>query len=407
MKIKKEDLQKDKKFIMIMVPIILVWIGLIIVLAKYPVRAEGIVPASTEITEIEKINQVDVNSILEENRKSDIHEEKMTEVVDLEYTTTYEQTNELAKGKMQVVQEGRDGKQEVVVTKTYQGEELIKEEQTGSVIIEGSVNKIVKIGTGNFKDNTKLKKGDILYVVSETMEIRQEASKDSEKLITLPKNKEVTFLQKKDSWYQIRYSSYTGWVDGACLTNKKQEELKEESTTSNGGITKQQALAKLSKDMDLRTPSGLSVEQFKKILSGITEDKNKIFENNAEYFYYIEKQYKINGIFVAAVAIHESGWGTSKIATNKNNLFGYGANDSNPYGNAYNFKNYAEGIDLIARVFVKYYLNPSGTKIYEGEVASGKYYSGTTLTAVNKKYATDKNWNTAVYKWMSYLYNRI
>ncbi len=34
-------------------------------------------------------------------------------------------------------------------------------------------------------------------------------------------------------------------------------------------------------------------------------------------FYYIEKQYNINGVFVAAVGIHESAWGTSKIAIEK------------------------------------------------------------------------------------------
>ena len=56
---------------------------------------------------------------------------------------------------------------------------------------------------------------------------------------------------------------------------------------------------------------------------------------------------------------------------------------------------------------VKYYLNPKGTKIYDNEVASGKYYNGNTLSAVNKKYATDKNWANAIYKHMQYLYNKV
>ena len=126
--------------------------------------------------------------------------------------------------------------------------------------------------------------------------------------------------------------------------------------------------------MNLNKPSGLSLEQFKKALSS-PRDANKIFANNAEYFYYIEKQYKINGVFVAAVGIHESGWGTSKIATTKNNLFGYGAYDSNPYNGAYTFNSYSQSIDLMARVFVKYYLNPAGTNIYGGEKALGTYYN--------------------------------
>ena len=66
-----------------------------------------------------------------------------------------------------------------------------------------------------------------------------------------------------------------------------------------------------------------------------------------------------------------------------------------------------ESIDLIARVFSKYYLNPAGTSIYDGQVASGAYYNGATLTGVNKKYASDKNWANAVYSWMKFLYNNL
>ena len=135
--------------------------------------------------------------------------------------------------------------------------------------------------------------------------------------------------------------------------------------------------------------------------------KKKIDEQNAEYFYYIEKQYNINGVFVAAIGIHESNWGTSKIAKNKKNLFGYGAYDSNPYNGAYEFTKYSESIDLISRVLVKYYLNPKGTSIYGGEQAVGTYYSEPTLAGVNKKYASDKNWANAVYKHIKYLYGKL
>ena len=150
----------------------------------------------------------------------------------------------------------------------------------------------------------------------------------------------------------------------------------------------------------------MSLEQFKKILSD-DKDKNNVFATNAEHFYYIEKQYNINGVFVAAVGIHESGWGTSKISLEKYNLFGYGAYDSSPYNSAYDFANYSESIDLIARVFVKYYINPAGTSIYSGEKASGKYYNGPTLSGINTKYATDKGWANKVYKHMEYLYNKL
>jgi beta-N-acetylglucosaminidase len=180
-------------------------------------------------------------------------------------------------------------------------------------------------------------------------------------------------------------------------------EKKVEVSTSTSSTASPEGL---SFDMKLNKPSGFTLEQFKQALSD-SKDKNKIFEKNAEYFYYIESQYNINGMFVAAVGIHESAWGTSKLALNKHNLFGYGAYDSNPYNGAYSFDDYSESIDLLARVFVKYYLNPAGTKIYGDEVASGKYYSGGTLTAVNSKYASDSNWANSVYSYMKYLYNKI
>ena len=163
---------------------------------------------------------------------------------------------------------------------------------------------------------------------------------------------------------------------------------------------------KLNFNMALNKPSGLTLEQFTKVLTD-SKDKNKIFEKNAKYFYYAEKQYNINGLFVAAVGIHESAWGTSRIALNKNNLFGYGAYDSNPYNGAYTFDDYAEAIDLVSRVFVKFYLNPKGAKIYDNQTANGRYYSGNTLSAVNKRYATDKNWANGVYSHMQYLYNKL
>ena len=158
--------------------------------------------------------------------------------------------------------------------------------------------------------------------------------------------------------------------------------------------------------MNLNKPSGLTLDQFKKVLKD-SKDKNKIFEQNAEYFYYIEKQYNINGIFVASIGIHESAWGTSKIAKDKNNLFGYGAYDSNPYNGAYTFNNYSESIDLLARVLTKYYLNPAGTKIYNSEKAVGSYYNGSTISGVNRRYASDKNWANGVYTYMKYLYGKL
>lgn len=359
--------------------------------------------------EIIENNEIDINKIIEENTQNTKKEEIIKKEIDLEYTTKYTNNPDLPAGIIQVIQEGMDGKQEIIIKRTYESDKLITEEQVGNTITKASVNKIVEVGTGSYKSNYKVKIGDELYITTSFLAIRIEPKDDSEKLITLYKNTKVELLAKQGDWYKVKYQTYIGWAKAECFTylNPKESKRKEQTTTPNSKYTKQQLLNTLSFNMKLNKPSGLSLEQFKKVFANEKKDKLNIFKNNAQYFYYAEKQYNVNGIFIAAVAIHESGWGGSRIATNKKNLFGYGAYDRDPYNSAYDFEDYSEGIDLLARVFAKYYLNPKGTKIYDGNTADGCYYNGPTLTGVNVKYATDKNWANGVYYWMKYLYNNL
>lgn len=348
---------------------------------------------------------IDINEIIKNNTQTVKKEEIITEEIDLEYTTKYINNPDLPKGMLQVLQEGIDGKQEVYLKKTYAGEKLLNEEEIGNKVTKSSVNKMVEIGTATYTSNYQVKVGDTLYVTSSLLAVRTEATEKADKLISLNKNAQVKLLQKNDEWYQIQYQSYVGWAKAECLTylNPNVEENNEEVSQ----YTKQQLLNKLSFNMKLNEPSGLSFEQFKKIFANESKDTKKIFANNAQYFYYAEKQYGVNGVFLAAIAIHESAWGSSSIAKDKNNLFGYGAYDRSPYESSYEFSDYSESIDLLARVMVKYYLNPAGTKIYDGNVATGTYYNGPTLAGVNVRYATDKNWANGVYTWIEYLYNRL
>lgn len=358
-------------------------------------------------TRISNAKEIDIEQIIAENT-NDGQIEKITKKEEtLEYLTQYKTNKEIPKGISYVVQEGRQGKQEITIKSTYDKDgNLISEEQIGATIVKASSNKIVEIGGANYTSNYKTKVGDIIYVTSDILAIWAEPDEESRKITTLKQNDEIKVLQIEQNWYKISYENSSGWIKSECTTyinlKANENQIKEQASTK----TKQQLLSELSFDMKLNKPSGLTLDQFKKVLSD-EKDVNKIFTNNAQYFYYIEKQYNINGIFVAAVGIHESNWGTSNIALQKNNLFGYGAYDSNPYNGAYEFSNYSESIDLIARVFTKYYLNPSGTSIYGGEKAIGIYYNGPTLTGVNTKYATDKNWANAVYTHIKSLYNKL
>ena len=357
---------------------------------------------------ISNAKEINLDEVISANTSSNSTEEEyVTEETDLEYITKYNDNPNLPKGVIQVIQEGREGKQEVTTKKVYENGQVVSEEQVSSKVTKAAVNKIVDVGSGSRKSTYKVKAGDVVYTTSDRAEIRVEPNEESEKIATLGKGAELTVLSVNGNWYQVSGAA-RGYVKTENTTyidpNESYEE--ENSEKSSGGASSGGSITKPSFGMALNKPSGLSLEQFKKVLTD-SKDTNKVMQNNAEYFYYIEEQYNINGVFVAAVAIHESNWGTSRIAQNKHNLFGYGAHDSNPYGGAYEFSDYSECIDLIARVFVKNYLNPKGTSIYDGEQATGKYYNGPTLTGVNTKYATDKNWANAVYKQMEYLYNKL
>lgn len=353
---------------------------------------------------ISNANKIDLEEIINKNteNKEKIEFEKKEEI--LEYLTNYRTNIDIPKGVSYVIQEGKQGIQEITIKKTYINEEVASEEYVGNVIKKSSINKIIEIGGADYSSNYTVRVGNYVYVTTDELNLYKEKSEESQIVEELKRQDKVKVLKINNSWYKVQYNKKVGWIKQECTTYIEPSlEIIEDNELAK---TKSQLLSTLNFSMNLNKKSGLTLEQFKKVLTD-SKDKNNMFSNNAQYFYYVEKQYNINGIFVAAVGIHESAWGTSSIAKNKKNLFGYGAYDSNPYNGAYSFSNCFESIDLIARVFVKYYLNPKGTSIYGGEQAVGTYYNGNTLTGVNIKYATDKNWANAVYIHMKYLYNKL
>ena len=360
---------------------------------------------SSRNIEFSNIKKIDIDSIIQKNSSNDKAEEFREEINVLEYLTQYVTNDELPKGESYVIQEGVNGTQKITYKKIYENGKEIGEEQISSVVEKPAFNKIVEIGGASKRYTHNVKVGDNVYVTADEVTVYSEANDQSEKLTKLRNNDELKIIKIQSDWYYISCGIVNGWVKKES-TKYIEDENEQNITNQTTEKSKNQLISGLSFDMKLNKPSGLTLEQFQKVLTD-KQDKNNIFKDNAQYFYYIENQYQINGIFVASIAIHESAWGTSKIARDKKNLFGYGAYDSNPYNGAYQFTNYSESIDLLARVLVKYYLNPKGTSIYSGEKALGTYYTKPTLSGVNQKYASDKNWANGVYKYMQYLYNKL
>ena len=95
-----------------------------------------------------------------------------------------------------------------------------------------------------------------------------------------------------------------------------------------------------------------------------------------------ERDYGVNARTLLAIAMLESGSGTSYLARVKRNLFGFNALDRDPIAFATTFSSYEACVDFVAKFLRDEYLSPTG----------GMWGSFPTLRAVNLAYATDPGW---------------
>ena len=128
----------------------------------------------------------------------------------------------------------------------------------------------------------------------------------------------------------------------------------------------------LDVNMDLRTPSNVTADDIDKMLEGTR------LHGLGFAFVKAEKEYGVNALYMMGLACLESGWGTSKYAVNRNNLFGWNAVDSNPDKAKY-FNSKEEATLYVAKKLQKNYLTQGGA-----------YFEGYSARAVDVHYCTDK-----------------
>lgn len=96
---------------------------------------------------------------------------------------------------------------------------------------------------------------------------------------------------------------------------------------------------------DITEPCEMSTEELSAVL------KHDL-KNYAEAFLQAEEDYGINACFLASIAAHESGWGRSDLAKEKNNLFGWKGKDGFK-----DFESPEKCIDYVAWRLSKKYIN--------------------------------------------------
>lgn len=391
-------------FILLVIAVIVALLGSNSISAKDPS-----IELYSPLSEIGKSNvsieinrhRLNAHNIITSNAALETVKEQVTEERDIPFETLYTERNLLPKGEEVVLQQGVNGKKNVTLVRSYDNGELTAEDIIQEEKTKDYVPQIVDVGTSEFLAKIKAHLKDTLYLTKDTV-LRDGMSDTSNQVAEIKNYFDVVLLDlPSEDWCKVSYDGVEGYLPTKNLTSAVVSPTMPEKNRI------QKIVIKLDKDMPLNQSSGLTLADYKKIFTGLPSDTNNIFADNYETFYNIDTKYKINGIFLASLGIHESAWGTSQIAKEKKNLFGYGSYDATPYESSYSFDNYKDGIELVAKVMVKYYINPVGTNIYDNEKALATYYNGPTIADVNIRYASDENWHEKVYSYMEMLYNRL
>lgn len=378
--------------------IAIVIIALIVAFFKNHIFATNVEEVNTVVAFEQNQKSVDIISIMLEN--TDSNKKLVNEQREVEFVSQNEDNPNLPKGETKVKQEGKIGKIQVTALQEYSNGEMINEEIIDKKVLEEEITEIIYVGTSEFLSKYNVHIDDNMYLL-EAEDLKENPDDNSTTICNIPRYLNVTIKEAGEEWIKVQYKEKEGYLKTANITSEAVTPI----------ITEKNRVATLKNnltiDSDLSIPSGLTLSDFKTALTGILSDKNKIFEQNAEVFYNAEQKYKINGIFLASIGIHESAWGTSSIAQDKKNLFGYTAYDRDPYNSATTFETYEDAINTVAEALSKRYLHVAGTVIQDGIIATGTYYNGTTAKSVNIKYASDEAWADKVFNYMQYLYNRL
>lgn len=124
------------------------------------------------------------------------------------------------------------------------------------------------------------------------------------------------------------------------------------------------------KENKLLSSCGFTVEELKERL-------RYPLNEYAEHFIKAEEETGVNAVFLSAVAALESGWGKSRVAKNRNNLYGWTTNS----GSFMRFESKEACISFIATKFKELYLSPDG-----------RYFKGYDVEDVNHYYNGRKVW---------------
>lgn len=205
---------------------------------------------------------------------------------------------------------------------------------------------------------------------------KENEEKATEKSNNSDEKKEASTIKKESSKNEEENSEKNNEKE-----NDESEETEEQESKKSTAKTISISEVKISKSMDLTKRTGLSREDFIKLMSRVRADTSGFFEDNAGEIYDLCEKYSINEIFFCGLISAESGW---NIAGNHRSTHNYISLMKN--GKLISYSSVSEGLEVAAKKLHYNYLTPGG-----------KFYHGKTLAGVKTCFCPSSTWVDLVY----------
>ena len=148
----------------------------------------------------------------------------------------------------------------------------------------------------------------------------------------------------------------------------------------------------------------LNESQISDIISKYFSNSTVITPADAKGIYEAQMESNMSALALLAIAAHESAFGTSEIAKNKNNLWGWNATNSNPGGDATTFSPVAQGAKEYASNYMNQYYDIYGAKS-TNSAGTGDNPAGAGYAYYDDEKTIDPRWATYVNNYMRDFYN--
>ena len=207
-------------------------------------------------------------------------------------------------------------------------------------------------------------------------------TKDRIKVVKFVEEINIDKLIRNEEDKKITYTRNSNTTSRSTVNRENKKETKKEQKYI------QPKDVKISKNMDLTKRTGLSKEDFKRVIKNLKQDRTGFFYENADTIYDLCEKYQINEMFFCGLIVAESGW---NIAPNHRKTHNYIS--LMVKGKLLRYSSTKEGLEVAAKKLHENYLTPGG-----------KFYGGKTIAGVQKRFCpASTTWDDLVYGSMKYV----